>query len=138
MGQGDRISPLLAPSPLFDFSEVIVGKISPNIAAASIINQHRDQPTQIELIGARVGRVRRPRSALTGPVAWDDRDEANGKALGFSPIKLSPFAPPSVSAEATPRQVRRTNGRTEAGSALPLRELNLLGHSTESRSFAEF
>jgi hypothetical protein len=51
MGQGDRISPLLAPSPLFDFSEVIVGKISPNIADASIINQHPDQPTQIELIG---------------------------------------------------------------------------------------
>jgi hypothetical protein len=46
-----------------------------------------------------------------------------GKALGCSPIKLSPFAPPSVFAKATPGQVRRTNGRTEAGSALPLGEL---------------
>jgi hypothetical protein len=124
MDQGDRISPLLAPSPRFDFSEVIVGKINPNIVDASIIKEHFDQPTQVEFIETRVGRARRPRRALTGPVAWDDRDEANGKALSFSPIKLSPFAPPSVSAEATPGQVRRTKGRIEAGSALiPLREL---------------
>ena len=103
MGQGDRVSPLLAPSPLFYLSEVIVGKISPNIAAASIINQHLDEPTQVEFIETRVGRARRPRRALTGPVAWDDRDEANGKALGFSPIKLSPFAPPSGGQMGGPR-----------------------------------
>ncbi len=49
------------------------------------------------------------------------------KSLSSHPSSALPFAPPSVFAKATPGQVRRTSGRTEAGSALPLRELNLLG-----------
>jgi hypothetical protein len=69
MGQGDRISPLLAPSPLFDFYEVIVGKISPNIADASIINQHLGEPSQIEFIETRVGQGR-PRYALNRVLQW--------------------------------------------------------------------
>jgi hypothetical protein len=48
---------------------------------------------------------------------------ADGIALYCHPHKLAPFAPPSVSAEATPGQVRRTTWRTEAGSALPLWEV---------------
>jgi hypothetical protein len=40
---------------------------------------------------------------------------------------------PSLIAKATPGQVPRTNGRTEPGSALPLRESNLLGRSIKSR-----
>ncbi len=38
--------------------------------------------------------------AVTGLVARNDPTEANGKALDFSPIKLLPFAPPSVFAKA--------------------------------------
>lgn len=38
---------------------------------------------------------------------------------------------PSLIAKATPGQVPRTNGRTEAGSAL--RDSNLLGRSIKSR-----
>ena len=54
------------------------------------------------------GRAWRPRRAVTGLAAWDDQDVRNGEALGISPIKL-----PSIRTA-----IRRTNGRTEAGSAL--------------------
>jgi hypothetical protein len=69
MGQGDQISPLLAPSPHVDFSEVIVGTISPNIADVSIINEHFNQPTQIELIETWVGQGR-PRCLLNQLPQW--------------------------------------------------------------------
>ena len=46
---------------------------------------------------------------------------AIGKAMGICTITLSSHASIRTA-------IRRTSGRTEAGSALPLRELNLLDH----------
>ena len=72
------------------------------------------------------GRAWRPRRAVTGLVARDDQAEANGSALGFSPNKLLPFAPPGGGQLGGPRPNR------------PLRELNLFGSSAQTRWFAEF